>query len=229
MLMLHTLREQRGDAASAGYGRTGGMSSSRCKCSWPRTNTTQLPQGDRRWQGPGAGGERVEQRHWTRRLLPPGRQARCYFSIDDDGDVLAARPTPLVEVRPLPGVLLHTAAHIEDVVPYVQILDVPVPQLGDQVVEFLQKIDAPALDEQVIAVPKIFLDRIPQCSACRRPRRAEQLVEVPTIVSYASLQQRTAEPIIDIPVPEGRGDRGGGRSSRFTPRTDSSAWRSSAR
>ena len=77
--------------------------------------------------------------------------------------------------------------------------------------EIHAKIDALALVEQVIAVPKISLDRIPQRSACRRPRRAEQLVEVPTIVSYSSLQQRTVEQIIDIPVPQGRGDRGGGR------------------
>ena len=41
--------------------------------------------------------------------------------FDDDGDVLAARPTPLAEVRPLLGVLRHTAAHIVDIVPYVQI------------------------------------------------------------------------------------------------------------
>ena len=72
----------------------------------------------------------------------------------------------------------------------------------------LQKIDAPSLVEQVIAVPKISLDRIPQRSVCRRPQKAEQLVEVPTIVSFSSLQQQTAEQIIDIPVP-GRG--GGGR------------------
>ena len=38
---------------------------------------------------------------------------------------------------------------------------------------------------------------------------AEQLVEVPTIVSYSSLQQ-TAKQTVDIPVPHGRGDRGGG-------------------
>ena len=52
-MLLHTLREQRGDAASAGYGSTGGMSSSCCKCSWPRVITTP-PHGDR--AGPGAGG-----------------------------------------------------------------------------------------------------------------------------------------------------------------------------
>ena len=146
-------------------------------------------------------------------------------------DVLAACPTPLVEARPLPEALRHTAAHIVDIVPYVQILHVPVPQLGDQVVEFLQKIDAPALIEQVIAVPKISLDRIPQRSACRPPRRAEQLVEVPAIVSYSSSQQQTAVQIIDIPAPQGRGDRGGGGgSTRFTPGTEfNSAWRSSAR
>ena len=91
------------------------------------------------------------------------------------------RPTPLVEVRPQPGVLRHSAEQfIETIVP-VQVLDTPVPQLGDQVVGLLQKIDAPALDELVIAVPKISLDRTPQRSVCRRPRRAEQLVEVPTI------------------------------------------------
>ena len=75
----------------------------------------------------------------------------------------------------------------------------------------MSKIDAPALDELVIAVPKISLDRTPQRSVCRRrPQEAEQLVEVPTIVSFSGLQQQTAEQIIDTP-PQGRGDRGGGR------------------
>ena len=75
-----------------------------------------------------------------------------------------------------------------------------VPQVGDLVLDFLQKIDAPALVEQVIAVPKISLDPIPQRSVCRRPWRAEQLVEVPSTSS-------------DIP-PHGRGDQGGGRRRR---------------
>ena len=94
--------------------------------------------------------------------------------------------------------------------PYVQILDVPVPQLGGRVVDLLREIHTPALVEQVIAVPKISLDSAPQRSVCRRSRRAEQLVEVPTIVSYSSPQQRTAKQTVDIPVPHGRGDRGGG-------------------
>ena len=48
---------------------------------------------------------------------------------------------------------------------FVQILDAPVPQMGDQVVELLQKIVTAFIVEpvQVIAQPKISFDRIPQC------------------------------------------------------------------
>ena len=82
-----------------------------------------------------------------------------YFSTDDDEDVLAARPTPLAEVRPqLGGFAAHCSAHRGHLVVRA-VLDVPVPQLGDQVVKLLQKIYAPALVEQVIA-------------ACRRPRNS---------------------------------------------------------
>ena len=89
-----------------------------------------------------------------------------HFDLFDEGDVLAARPTPLV--------------------------------------------DAPAMDEQVIAVPKISLDRVSKRCPRRLPRRVvERLVEVPTIISYSSLQQRTSEQIIDTLVPQGRGGRGG--------------------
>ena len=92
--------------------------------------------------------------------------------------------------------------------PFVQILDDPVPQMrGEQVVEFMRKLDAPAMDEQVIAVPKISLDRVSKRCPRPRTRRADQLVEVPTIISYSSLQQRNVEQTIDIPVPH---DRGGG-------------------
>ena len=55
------------------------------------------------------------------------------------------------------GAAGHNAEHIIDVLPYVHILVVPVPQMGNQVVEVLQKIDRASLadPEQVIAVPKI--------------------------------------------------------------------------
>ena len=147
----------------------------------------------------------------TGQMTPPPRVASTeYFRMDDDGDVLAARPTPLVEVRPQLGVLRHSGAHIVDFSPFVQILDDPVPQMGEEhVVEFMRNLDARALDEQVIAVPKISLDRVSKRCPRPRTRRADRLVEVPTIISYSSLQQRTSEQIIDIPVPQGRGGRGG--------------------
>ena len=89
----------------------------------------------------------------------PRAASTMYCRMDDDEDVLAVRPTPIVEVRPQPGVLRHTAEQIIETFVPVQVLDTLVPQLGSQVVELLQKIDAPALVEQVIAVPKISLDR----------------------------------------------------------------------
>ena len=62
---------------------------------------------------------------------------------------------------PFEVVQRHTVEHIVDDCPFVQILDVPVPQLGGDLVEFMQKLDTSTL-EQAIAVPKISLDRIPQ-------------------------------------------------------------------
>ena len=81
-------------------------------------------------------------------------------------------------------------------------------------VEVLRMLDVPAM-EQVIAVPKISFDRVPQRSALRRPQKAEQLVEVPTEPGYSlaviAVQARgrraaaaMAEQIVDNPVPQGR-------------------------
>ena len=65
-----------------------------------------------------------------KKTLPPRAASTVYFSMDDDGDVLAGGPTPLAEVRPQPGIQRHTVAHIVDFSPFVQILDDPVPQMG---------------------------------------------------------------------------------------------------
>ena len=102
---------------------------------------------------------------------------------------------------------------LAEFVPMVQVLDAPgfLGEVG--VVDLLREIDAPALDELVIAVPKISLDRIPQRCPRRRPRKAEQLVEVPTILSYSSLQ-RAAEQTIDIPVPASDGGTVDGSAHR---------------
>ena len=76
--------------------------------------------------------------------------------------------------------------------------------------------------EQVIEVPKILPFDVPKRAALRVTQLVEQLVEVPTIISYSSLQ-RTVEHYVDIPVPGGGGPSSGlqgfssGQSSTASP------------
>ena len=148
---------------------------------------------------------------------PPRAASTMYYRLDDDGDVLAARPSPLVEVRPQSGLQRHTVEqNIQTFVP-VQVLDAPVPQMGAQLVEFMQKLDTATL-EQVVEVPKLSQVRIPQRSALRRTQKAEQLVEVPTDSAYA------LGAIISSALRGGLylcpwGCCSPRRSSRFSPRT----------
>ena len=96
-------------------------------------------------------------------------------------------------------------APLVDVSPYVQILDAPVPQVEDHALEFFRRLDLPVA-EQVIDVPKISSSSCPSRASLNEPQQVvEQLVEVPTLLSVAVLQQRTAEQLASIPVPRGRG------------------------
>ena len=96
----------------------------------------------------------------------------------------------------------HTGQLIDDL-PYVQILDTPVPQMVDSAMDFFRRLDLPVA-EQVIDVPTISSSSsCPSRAALSEPLMVEQLVEVPTILSY-SLLQRTTEQHVDIPVPHGR-------------------------
>ena len=59
--------------------------------------------------------------------------------------------------------------------------------------------------EQVIEVPKILPEDVPMRTVLRAPQLEDQLVEVPTIISYSSLLllqvlQRTVEQNVGIPV-----------------------------
>ena len=96
------------------------------------------------------------------------------------------------------------------VCPFVQILDLPVPQMVDYVADALRILDLP-MAEQVIEVPKISCSPCPSRSLLPEPQSAEQLVEVPTVLSPL----RIAEQIVGIPVPRGRGQR---RVQGFLPR-----------
>ena len=126
-----------------------------------------------------------------------------YFDLYDEYTE-GARPDRLVGVRPQERDQRHTVEQIVDTALIVPSLDVPVPQMENQLVDVCRLFDRP-IPEQVIDVPKIS-------SFCHSHRRrvrfaeqtAEQLVEVPTIISYSSLRG-IVEQNVDIPVPRGRG------------------------
>ena len=94
-----------------------------------------------------------------------------------------------------------------------QNLDVPVLHMVEQLPDVLQFFATclPVVAEQVIDVPKILPHDVPLRRLCRETQLAEQLVEVPTVLSYSSLQQLIVEQTVDIPVPgrAGGGERGG--------------------
>ena len=144
-------------------------------------------------------------------LLPqlPGTQ---HFTLDDDDSVPELGGSRLDRIATLSGPqerdLRRTVEQIVDAVPLVPLLDDLVPQMVEQLPDVMRFFDfLLSVPEQVIEVPKILLDDVPMRTAVRDTQLAEQLVEVPTIVSFSWLQLRM-EQNVDIPVP----GRGGGIS-----------------
>ena len=126
---------------------------------------------------------------------------------EDVGEALAAgRPAPLLEVLPQERVQQRIVEQIVDPVPLVPLLHEVVPQMVEQLVDFLSPLDFP-IAEQVIEVPNIVCPPRAARTVLSAPQTVEQLVEVPTPVSYSSLLQRTMEQHVDIPVPLGSGGR----------------------
>ena len=132
------------------------------------------------------------------------------------------RPDRLYEVRPQERDQRHTVEQIVDTVLFVPSLDVPVPQMENQLVDVCRLFDI-LIPEQAIEVPKI--SPTPRPPRRRRVRfaeqTAEQLVEVPTIISYSSLLQRTVEQNVNIPI-SGRGGQNVNLQD-FPPRQSSTA------
>ena len=165
---------------------------------------------------------------WATNVTSKERVARdaVYFELFDE-DTAGLRPGPVLDPRPQERVLQHTVEHEDVICPFVQILDVPVPQLGEQLVHFFRSLDTQLTVEHVIDVPKISDDSIQPRIVdwdLRYPQIVEQLAEVPTLLSLASLQQQTAEHIVDIPVPHGRGGSGGGGLHGFLPEQNSTVF-----
>ena len=134
-----------------------------------------------------------------------------YYELSDEDAVPArgSRPPCLGEPRgPQERDLPRTVEQIAVCAPMVQILDAPVPQLVEHLPDVWRFFDLLLpVPEQVIEVPKILLDDVPARTVVRDTQLVEQLVEVPTIVSFSSLQQRTGSrfltflfPVVEVVV-----------------------------
>ena len=144
-----------------------------------------------------------------------------FFELFDE-DTAEVRPGVLAEPRSQERVQRHTIEHIADLVccaPLVQTLDAPVPPTVEQLQDVLQFFDRlTTVPEPVIEVPKIITEDVPMRSVLRATQLVEQLVEVPTIISYSMIsllhallehRQRTVEQNVDIPAVGGSGTGGG--------------------
>ena len=84
-----------------------------------------------------------------------------------------------------------------------QILDIPVPQLVDQLADVMRFFDTLLpVPEQAIKVSKMLLDDVP-VRTVRDTQLVEQLVEVPTIVLLSSLERTVEHHVVDFPVSRG--------------------------
>ena len=157
--------------------------------SFRKVGTASGVYGTRR-QSPGPGTEEEFETHFTakiRKTPPPA----------------GGQPAPLSEVAGRQVCLeRHVMEDLGTVCPFVQILDLPEPQRVENVTDTLRILDLP-MAEQVVEVPKISLSPRPSRSCIPEPQVAEQLVEVPTVLSLL----RIAEQIVGTPVPLGRGQR----------------------
>ena len=99
---------------------------------------------------------------------------------------VGVRSEVLTDPRPQERIQRRTVEHLAVLAPPVQILDVPVPQMVENVRDTLLRILDFPIAEQVIEVPKISCSPCPSRSRVPEPQSAEQLVEVPTVsVSHA--------------------------------------------
>ena len=106
----------------------------------------------------------------------PQEPGTRYNDLEDDDcvpELGGSRPDRLAGVRPQERVQRHTVEQIIDLVPLLM-LDAPEPLMVDQLPESLKFGVV-----QVLEVPKISQDSIPQRRLLSEPRLVEQLVEVP--------------------------------------------------
>ena len=129
-------------------------------------------------------------------------QSRASVGVGPEVDVpvsVGVRSEVLTEPRPHERLQRRTVEQLAVLAPPVQILAVPVPQMVDNVIDALRLLDLP-IAEQVIEVPMISFSSRPSRSRVPEPQSAEQLVEVPTVLSPTRIALQIAEQIVDTPA-----------------------------
>ena len=93
---------------------------------------------------------------------------------------------------------------LADIAPMVQILDSPEPQMVAQLLEVFRFMDMHLPDELAISVPTVPCSPCPSRSRVPEPQSADQLVEVPTVLTPMRIAVQIAEQIVGTSVPRGR-------------------------
>ena len=158
------------------------------------------------WPGPGEG-VRVEAHGEVPEEPTFQEPGTRYYDLEDDDSVPelgGSRPDRLAGVRPQERVQRDTVEQIIDLVP-LPMLDAPEPLMVDQLPEFL-KIGV----VQVLEVPKISQDSIPQRKLLSEPQLVEQLVEVPVPEGgHTGTRQERTMALNGARLLRGRGATGG--------------------
>ena len=143
--------------------------------------------------------------------------------VDEFTSYVARRPLPLVEVQPSVRAQRHIVEDLGEIAPLVQILDLPVSQMVDSVTDILRLLDRP-IAEQVIAVPTVSCSSCPLRPCVPEPQLADQLVEVPTVLTPTRIALQIAEQIVDTPASRGRVHGSLPGQSSATPLPESIEW-----
>ena len=140
--------------------------------------------------------------------LPAVTTGTQFFTVDDESvPVTEERSSALLEPRPQGLVQRHSVEHIIHVLPHMQILDVLVPQMGDQLLEVFRLLDS--------QVPQQRNQQRLVDQDLRHSQIVEQLVEVPTICLFPCSSSRLSGRSLTFVLCGRRG--GGGGLQGFLP------------
>ena len=135
-----------------------------------------------------------EQNYTAKVRKPPTPQLELFSLEEESGGGL---PAPLSEVAGRQGRLVrHIVEDLGSVCPFVQILDLPVPQMVGDVTDTLRILDFPIASRS---------SKCPRSLALRVHRVLLFLSR--TVLSPTHIALQIAEQIFDTPVPQGRGGK----------------------